>query len=321
MTTSDHYYPSLTGFRAIAAWLIFANHYNPFEAQRFPFLNGVTNQLAIGVSMFFVLSGFLIAIRYDDPQLPKPGFGVYMRNRFARIYPLYFILTTLTFFVLGEWGWVYVSNITFAKGFIDEWKFTGIAQGWSLAVEETFYLLAPILFLAIRRYKWSLWLWPFMFLGIGAVLFDSFYFMLTYTFFGRSFEFFTGIFLAKKYQQLKPAVTNRQLFTWLGMVAVLICLMALVYMPNAVVHQVLVPASTALLMWGLLTETTWLQKILATNTMQLLGKSSYAFYLIHLGVVAALFPFNAIILFVILNMIAIALYYAIERPFQKLLHF
>jgi peptidoglycan/LPS O-acetylase OafA/YrhL len=315
MTGNDHYLPSLTGFRAIAAWLVFANHYNPFAAQRFPFLNALVNELNIGVSMFFVLSGFLITIRYDDPFLPRVGFGQYMRNRFARIYPLYFILTTLTFIGIGEWDWVYVANITLTKGFFDDLKFTGIAQAWSLTVEETFYFLAPFLFLTIRRYKASGWLWPFILLGIGVIIFRSFDFMLVYTFFGRSLEFFIGIGLAKIYQQKKDIVIRG--FTWIGILMLSICLAALVYTQSLIIHQVAVPIATALLLWGLITEETWLQKLLSTNFMQLLGKSSYAFYLIHIGVIALLISDNPLILFIALNTLAIALYYTVERPLQK----
>jgi peptidoglycan/LPS O-acetylase OafA/YrhL len=314
---TQHYFPSLTGFRAIAAWLIFINHYNPFAPQRFPFLSGLVDELSIGVSMFFVLSGFLIAIRYDDPLQPKPGFGVYMRNRFARIYPLYFILTTLTFVVIGEWGWTYIANITFVKGFSDELKFTGIAQGWSLTVEETFYFLAPFLFLAIRKFKGAILLWPLVFLGTGMILFGSFDFMLIYTFFGRSFEFFVGISLAKIYQQRQPI--DRKVFTWIGILVLTTCLVALVFTQSRIIHQVFVPVATGLLLWGLITEKTWLQRILSGKVMQLLGKSSYAFYLIHIGIIASLFTVNIAVLFVILNAVAVLLYYTIERPLQTMI--
>jgi peptidoglycan/LPS O-acetylase OafA/YrhL len=324
----DRYFPPLTGFRAIAALLVFANHYNPFAPQRFPFLNGIINELNIGVSMFFVLSGFLITIRYDDPLLPKPTFRQYMLNRFARIYPLYFILTTLTSFVIGEWGWVYIANITITKGFFDELKFTGIAQAWSLTVEETFYFLAPFLFLTISKFKPALFLWPCVLLAMGVLVFDSIDFMLVYTFFGRSFEFFIGIALAKLYQQKRPGINNKQQVTLIGIAILSICLVLLVVasekISRLIIHQLIVPTGTALLLWGLLTENSWIMKFLSTKFMQLLGKSSYAFYLIHIGVIATLFSnsvsSNPIALFLMLTAVSIALYYAIELPAQRLLN-
>ena len=42
-------------------------------------------------------------------------------------------------------------NIFFIRGFFDDLKFTGVGQGWSLTVEECFYLLAPVLFIGIKR--------------------------------------------------------------------------------------------------------------------------------------------------------------------------
>jgi peptidoglycan/LPS O-acetylase OafA/YrhL len=48
------YFPSLTGFRAIAAWMVFAHHYNPLP--RTLFISDVTNEGYTGVTLFFVLS-------------------------------------------------------------------------------------------------------------------------------------------------------------------------------------------------------------------------------------------------------------------------
>jgi peptidoglycan/LPS O-acetylase OafA/YrhL len=329
---SNNYFPALTGFRAIAAWLVFAHHYNPFDRERFGLLSDVVHEGYIGVSMFFVLSGFLITIRYDDPLLPKPTFGRYMRNRFARIYPLYFILTTLTFVVIGKLDWIYLTNITFIKGFFDELKFTGISQGWSLTVEETFYLLAPLIFILIRKIKF-MWVLPFAFLAIGIAIylpFNSLDFMLIYTFFGRAFDFFVGIWLAKNFQSQH----SKSFFTWAGLCFILISLVSLALvrgnaaygvstLPGLFIHHLLVPASTALLLWGLLKERSILQRILSTPFMRLLGKSSYVFYLVHIGIIATwmsgIVSSNVLILFILLNVVAIILYYLVERPLQKLI--
>ncbi|WP_374226272.1 acyltransferase family protein [Flavobacterium oreochromis] len=95
------------------------------------------------------LSGFLIANRYFDEKVIWKSYFI---NRFARIYPSFFILTTLTFLYTSYKtnvfnAEIYLSNITFIKGFFNNLKFTGIAQSWSLTVEEFFYLLAPFFLL------------------------------------------------------------------------------------------------------------------------------------------------------------------------------
>ena len=90
------YIPALTGVRAIAAWLVFFHHYNKNE---FPYpVFRLFNEFHIGVSLFFVLSGFLICLRYyEHIKVSRPWFARYMQNRIARIYPMYFLLTLATF--------------------------------------------------------------------------------------------------------------------------------------------------------------------------------------------------------------------------------
>ena len=95
---------------------------------------------------------------------------------------MYFILTTLTFvffaIVYSQNSWVdlhnYFYNITFAKGFSDDLKFTGIAQGWSLTVEEFFYFMAPIFFILINKSKVYLIVIPLVFIGFGLLLVSYF---------------------------------------------------------------------------------------------------------------------------------------------------
>jgi peptidoglycan/LPS O-acetylase OafA/YrhL len=55
------------------------------------------------------------------------------------------------------------------------------------------------------------------------------------------------------------------------------------------VNNILLPLPIASLLWGLIHERTWLQRLLQSRLLTLLGKSSYAFYLIHLGVGDTLF--------------------------------
>ena len=55
---SNSYIPALTGVRAIAAFLVFFHHFNQLD---FPFpLRRTFNEFHMGVTMFFLLSGFLI---------------------------------------------------------------------------------------------------------------------------------------------------------------------------------------------------------------------------------------------------------------------
>jgi peptidoglycan/LPS O-acetylase OafA/YrhL len=59
-----------------------------------------------------------------------------------------------------------------------------------------------------------------------------------------------------------------------------------VYIP---ISNFLLPLPVALLLWGLIFDHTWLQRLLQTRLFDLLGKSSYVFYLIHQGVIDEFF--------------------------------
>jgi len=100
---SNSYIPALTGVRAIAAFFVFFHHINQGD---FPFLIRRTlNEFHMGVTMFFVLSGFLICMRYFDTcELSGKWFRKYIKNRIARIYPMYLILTIITFAAYYIWG-------------------------------------------------------------------------------------------------------------------------------------------------------------------------------------------------------------------------
>jgi peptidoglycan/LPS O-acetylase OafA/YrhL len=96
------HYRSLTGVRAPAAYLIFWHHLNPLATRGagWPVLEWARHflqQCHIGVPIFFVLSGFLLTHRYADTVVPRWAWAkAYLQNRFARIYPLYAILTAIT---------------------------------------------------------------------------------------------------------------------------------------------------------------------------------------------------------------------------------
>ena len=98
--------PRLTGLRWYAALLVFLYHAETFVPIRLlrPFNFGT-----VGVTFFFVLSGFVLTWS-TRPDLPASTF---YRRRFARIYPSYFVMFLLTVVaiaigrtsVLPEDGW------------------------------------------------------------------------------------------------------------------------------------------------------------------------------------------------------------------------
>ena len=130
--------PALDGLRGIAILMVVVGH-------AYPYTYGLGG--TVGVTLFFVLSGFLIT-----QALIKDGkLASFYWRRFLRLYPALIPFLLLAAAVLG-WGLVwpvafYMSNIVQIAGH-DLWPLT---HTWSLSVEEHFYLLWPLFFTRASR--------------------------------------------------------------------------------------------------------------------------------------------------------------------------
>lgn len=353
MIKNRQYFPALTGIRAVAAYMVFLMHYNPVS-QKSSFLFDFISQFYTGVSIFFVLSGFLITYRYSNVfSFELSSIKKYILSRVARIYPLYFILTTITFIavLIGTTSnnfsfsenvkhefLIYILNITFLRGFFEDLIFSLIAPGWSLTVEETFYFVVP--FLWIFRKPFQIFISVILILSVGFLLcfiggyfdfkgfFASDVFMLKFTFFGKFVQFLGGMIVA--YLLLKGKELGLPHKTYFGVIILLFSIIALalvwkyklIYL-SIFIDNVCLTIGVSLLIWGLIKERTYLSRMLALPLFDLLGKSSYAFYLIHVGVFYELFSsigVNSVLFqFILINIIAVFLYKGVESPMQKLI--
>ncbi|HEY0009845.1 MAG TPA: acyltransferase, partial [Tepidisphaeraceae bacterium] len=164
--------PQLDGVRAIAVLLVIWQHFVPASAA----VPGGPSWGAIGVGLFFTLSGFLITrillngrvkIEAGSTSLGRMLKQFYVR-RFLRIFPLYYgVLGVLTLFNVDHireriwWHLAYLTNIRFAyypRGAEIE------RHLWSLSVEEQFYIFWPLMILLAPRKL----LLPVMILAVAA---------------------------------------------------------------------------------------------------------------------------------------------------------
>ena len=146
--------PSLDGLRAISVGLVLAAHVITIEG--FPGLRPKWSQFLgekcgeLGVKVFFVISGYLITslLMTEIARTGKISLKDFYLRRTFRIFPAYYAYLLMVA-VIAALGWVelgpgdlfaaltYTTNFHFQRANI-------VAHTWSLAVEEQFYLLWPL---------------------------------------------------------------------------------------------------------------------------------------------------------------------------------
>lgn len=159
------HYKELDGIRAIAAIMVMCFHiFQGTESSNFIILT--LKKFAVfgqtGVSLFFVLSGFLITRILLNTKHTNGFFKNFYIRRSLRIFPLYFLFLLLYYLIFPiihigsfvqfnhQWFyWTYLQN--FAMTF--NWPSSGPGHFWSLAIEEHFYLFWPFLIFFLTKRK------------------------------------------------------------------------------------------------------------------------------------------------------------------------
>jgi peptidoglycan/LPS O-acetylase OafA/YrhL len=164
----DRRIPGLDGLRGVAVTMVLASHICTQLPWGGRFRNVLLRLLTvgwIGVDLFFVLSGYLITtLLLDRRHGRRPLLDFYAR-RALRILPLYFLVVGTIVIVsalakdrppeveelLARQGWLWVNATNVVEALDDRWVFDtpwyGASHFWTLAVEEQFYLVWPLLVL------------------------------------------------------------------------------------------------------------------------------------------------------------------------------
>ncbi len=347
------YFPALTGVRALLAWNVFLFHYGnakPIQKYWFAFSDGGGEA---GVSLFFLLSGFLIAFQYSSKSfIEKGSLTTYFFRRWARIYPLFFVISLISLLFLffskthpPLTATNIILHFTLLKGLFQEKLFFFIGPAWSLTVEECFYVTAPLIFLLRRRLHLMVQCLCIILVGMlitwiaqqngSRDFMHEYNFMFYWTFFGRAFQFFCGIWLAIAIQKRGLTFRNLPVCTLIGLVGLIGAQMAFTGLhkihilgsPDALAiafNNGIIPIIGVLFFYGLASECSPLRTMLETPLFQLLGKSSFAFYLLHLSPfireTGRYFELNAVSMFCLVLLLSIVFYYALERPVHNLLN-
>jgi peptidoglycan/LPS O-acetylase OafA/YrhL len=256
----------------------------------------------LGVDVFFVVSGFLMAKLYERNASPAE----FYRRRAKRLLPVYF-LTVFIVLIAAYWitlppdfaqsteqglyASVFASNIGFwsQDSYFGKDNFTPFLHLWSLGVEVQYYLTVPLIFWLSRKFKPAIWLLTAGSLVLCLAMLNfspkTSFFMMPL----RFWEFGIGM-LAARYAYAEPR-GGFGLAAMIGIAAALFIPLQPEALSPVIGHPglaaVLICMLTgAALMFG--TPDKWFAN-LPGRIMQAIGNASYTIYLVHFPIIVLWF--------------------------------
>ncbi|PYM82666.1 MAG: hypothetical protein DME13_17165, partial [Candidatus Rokuibacteriota bacterium] len=222
--------PSLTGIRFYAALFIYLAHIRAIPGMK-AFIGApwLIDAGHIGVSFFFVLSGFILTYNYADlfrDGVSARDYGRFVWDRLTKIYPVHFLATVvvLPISILSPRLQIDWRAVPIHLGLLQcLWPSTVPSfyeqlnvPSWSISCEWFFYVLAPVtIFLAFgHRRQWvALAAMAAYLCGLGIMLWQgddaTRDYFLTYFAPTRFAEFMVGVFLARLFLNSSTATLAR----------------------------------------------------------------------------------------------------------------
>jgi peptidoglycan/LPS O-acetylase OafA/YrhL len=152
-STTGTKFSTLDGLRGLAVLTVFLSHSSGFRQRLSPWtsFHGTGH---LGVYLFFVLSGFLLA--WSLLSSARINFGGFYMRRFFRIAPLFYLVVTAVFACQLATGVVDLFNLHIKGGNLGYIKHLLFYQGdsvfWTIAAEFEFYIILPFIALFLMRY-------------------------------------------------------------------------------------------------------------------------------------------------------------------------
>jgi peptidoglycan/LPS O-acetylase OafA/YrhL len=305
----------LDGIRGMAILLVLIGH----GWHRFTLL------AVSGVDLFFVLSGFLIT-RILLSSVGKPQyFPHFYARRILRIWPLYFAILAITYLTplfsfsrvdFPAWRFVlYIQNF---------WTLAGtpssLSATWSLAIEEQFYLVWPLVIWLCRKPKYLSTIAFIVILACPVIrasydLHGIDPYMLT-------FARLDGLAIGAAFAIITTywSLENKPRLILLCLI-VAICLLPLNHWD--VLRKAFKDTSLNLLWVSLVAVAFYFRgssatRILRFAPLRFFGKISYCAYLVHLACLSELSAFPVIVRLSIATLISAASWYLFESPILRL---
>lgn len=335
---------TLTSLRFFFAMMVFGAHCYVIDVF---FDKHLFKEGFVGVSFFFVLSGFIIAYNYQYKLLENEiGKRTFWVARIARVYPLHWF-TLFIAIILGncviasdciDWLRHFLASLTLTNAYIPQpdYFFSFNSPSWSLCCEQLFYFSFPFLIPLAKNYKRLLYIFVLMAVVVMAGMYftpedkiKGYWYVNPLT---RFPDFIVGMLLFRLYEYLKDkGITSRQ-GSVLEIISIIIFLAFYLYaseIPRVYRYSCYywLPVSMVLIVFSL--QKGIFSRVLSNRFLVTGGEISYSFYLIHLLV---LLPYvewqkgtdikiawyvSVPVLFCIIILLSLLSYRFFEKPMNK----
>ena len=297
----------LTSLRFFFSLMVFLSHLNPIIGDtENTFLDWVNNFIFyegyLGVSFFFILSGFILSYTYQEKLVSKQvTMNSFWINRITRIYPLHFLtlILSLPIVLLGihDFGQIFllvlkfISNLTLTQSFVPlkGFYFSFNGPSWSISNELFFYLVTPLLFVKLYNFsfqKVTLVILAFILTILLGVIFipqDYHHSVFYINPIIRLFDFTLGIFL---YSFFKSVTLNLSVksssFLEFGIIVLFVLFFGFHdYIPQVYRYSLYYWIPMVGLVYVFSISNGIVSIILSKKIFVYLGEISFGFYLIH----------------------------------------
>ncbi|HUJ40888.1 MAG TPA: acyltransferase [Candidatus Acidoferrales bacterium] len=334
------YVPAIDGLRAISIAFVLFSHYSLFDQKALSVSSAGMNLGELGVSVFFVISGYLITgllLREEDCN-GRIDLGRFYGRRFLRIIPAAYTFL-LVILVLAASGFIeiaphtYLASLFYFRNLIGRGHET--AHLWSLAIEEQFYLLWPtslvllapakrlrvVSLLILAALPWRIFQVLFCHLPEGVV-YERTDLRIDTILFGCMLAL---LIRTPGFSRWNTRLKASPVLGWAGCLTVVLATWASIHWPAFVaVALSLIPLGITLAVFRVIQSSdSFVGRFLCLRPVVFLGKLSYSLYLwqqLFLGPIEGrlaplrAFPINIALAF----LLALSSYYVVERPALRL---
>ncbi|MBE7175909.1 MAG: acyltransferase [Mucilaginibacter polytrichastri] len=307
----------LTSLRFFFALLVFCRHVDFVKQHSFPLVNWVITHVFpegyIGVSFFFILSGFILAYTYQQKIIEKKTSPkAFMIARFARIYPMHILSFLLAFplaykfITSGEtpyWTAKLAANLLLIQSFFSDpltyFSFNGVS--WSISDEMFFYAMFPLIMLGFAATGKKIWLYALAAACIAIPVcvyfngnpFNEFLFYINPLF--RLVDFSLGILVYNIFRQIReeritPFTANMLELGSMVLLAIFFQYHELVPQNYRFACYYWLPM--CLLIFAFAFQKGLVSRLISYRFFIILGEISFSFYLLHQIMIRYFFSVN-----------------------------